>query len=612
MKTLLVAVNAKYIHTCLAAYTLRTYARSKGFAVDMVEYTINQPIDDVVRDLYVRQPDWIGFSCYIWNIDAVKTMAETLRLVMPDVPMWFGGPEVTYDAQRWLEDEAPYADGVIMGEGEATFAALLNNFAQASSAPTALAPTAPNPVSPDPGSQDLAETPGVAYRDPYGKVRVNPPAEPLSMDDVPFPYGEEDDLANRIVYYESSRGCPFSCSYCLSSVEKSVRFRSMDKVRSDLDYFLAKKVRQVKFVDRTFNLNAERTRQIWEYIRDNDNGVTNFHFEMAADLLDEGSLAILRTLRRGLVQFEIGVQTTNEESLRAIHRQTDGERLKQSVAIIKEEGNIHQHLDLIVGLPYEDVGSVQQSFNDVYRMKPEQLQVGFLKVLKGSPIAEESREYQIKYHPRPPYEVMSTKWLTYADIIQQKTVEKMVDAYYNSGQFKMSLSYLETLYPNPYSLFQALGEYHVKRHGDLVNHARIWRYETLLAFYKEKINDRADEFVQLLTHDLYHRENLKKRPDFAREEDEGTKEAKRAFYEKDENIAIYLPNHRSYEKRQITRMTHFERFFVDIHTMAETGEIIKQDVLAIFDYLERDPITNDARVQYLRNKQTCQRKRQKA
>jgi radical SAM superfamily enzyme YgiQ (UPF0313 family) len=498
---------------------------------------------------------------------------------------------VTYNAQECLEANS-YLNGIIMGEGEETLIKLLNHYKNTSQETKSKTLETP---------PKLEEIHGITFRNEEGIIQSNQPADLLNIDHIPFPYDDEDDFTNRIVYYESSRGCPFSCSYCLSSIEKAVRFRNLEKVKQELTYLLTKKVGQVKFVDRTFNLDPNRTRNIWKFIQDHDNGITNFHFEISADLLNEEDYQLLRTLRKGLVQFEIGIQSTNPNTLHAIQRKSNLSQIKTSINKIKEGNNVHQHLDLIVGLPYEDYESSRQSFQDVYQLKPEQIQLGFLKVLRGSPIQKETKDHDLLHQPRPPYEVLSTKWLTYSDLTRLKTVEEMLDIYYNSGQFKMAISYLEHFYKNPIDLFHSLGEYYSSQYKRKMSHSRMQRYEILLDFYIESIKEETGAFTQLLLFDLYRREDLKKRPDFADEED---KKVKRDFYEKEENIINHLPNYINHEKKQVIRMTHLEKFSVDIFNMATKGEVEYREVYVLFDYQERDPLTNDARMIRLLSGQT--------
>ena len=428
VRNLIVAINAKYIHSNLAIYSIRAYCKKCGINLDIAEFTINQKTDRMLKEIYKKKPDFIGFSCYIWNIEFVLKLAGEVKRVLPDVTIWLGGPEVSYDAANVIADN-DFVDGVMIGEGERTFSRVIKAYEN---------------------GDDVSQIPGVAVR---GSIKVHQ-AEYMNMDDIPFPYENFKDMEHRIIYYESSRGCPYSCSYCLSSVDKRVRFRSMELVKKELKVFIDANVPQVKFVDRTFNCDRKRTKEIWEFIRDNDNGITNFHFEISADIITDEEIELLHSLRPGLVQLEIGVQTTNEKTVQAIRRKMDFEKLSYVVNRIHETGNVHQHLDLIAGLPYEDYASFRNSFNDVYALKPEQLQLGFLKVLKGSYMQEQAYENDIVYSSYPPYEVLSTPWLPYSDVLRLKGVEEMVGVYYNSGQFVTTVKYMEKYFDTPFDMFE--------------------------------------------------------------------------------------------------------------------------------------------------------------
>ena len=430
MKFLLAAINAKYIHSNPGVYSLRAFARTKipGADIEIGEYTINHQMDLILQDIYRRKPDFIGFSCYIWNISYIMEIVRDVKKVLPEVEIWLGGPEVSYDAKKVLTRE-PDVCGVMRGEGELTFTELVRAYLKREELCAA--------------SLDLDHIPGITYRAESGEVVERGPQRLLSLDEIPFYYDDMAGFENRIVYYESSRGCPFSCSYCLSSIDKTVRFRSLDLVLPELQFFLDHKVPQVKFVDRTFNCKRDHTLGIWRYLVEHDNGITNFHFEVSADIFDEEELELIGKMRPGLIQLEIGVQSTNPDTIKEIHRHMDLVKLKQAVDRVYDYRNTHQHLDLIAGLPYENYESFMRSFDDVYRMRPDQLQMGFLKVLKGSYMEEQVAAYDLKYRGIPPYEVLSTKWLPYSDVIRLKGVEDMVEVYYNSGQFPATMKLLE-------------------------------------------------------------------------------------------------------------------------------------------------------------------------
>ena len=544
MKILLAACNAKYIHSNLAVYDLQAYASEYTDHIILKEYTINQQKDDIMRDIYLEHPDVVCVSCYIWNISFVKELMADLAKILPDADFWAGGPEVSYDAEKFLT-ENPEFKGVMVGEGEETFRELAGYYVEKN-------------------SQDLKDMTGICYKDGE-KIIHNGWRQIMDLSSIPFIYKDLSDFKNRIIYYESSRGCPFSCSYCLSSIDKKLRFRDTEMVKKELQFFIDNKVPQVKFVDRTFNCKHDHAMAIWKYINEHDNGVTNFHFEISADLLREEELQEMSTMRPGLIQLEIGVQSTNPDTIKAIHRTMDFEKLKGIVDRIHSFGNIHQHLDLIAGLPYEDYDSFRHSFNDVYALKPQQLQLGFLKVLKGSHMMEMCQEYGIVYKTREPYEVLSTKWLDYDHVLKLKTVENMVEVYYNSGQFQNTLEYLEGFFPDAFSIYERLGNFYMEKgYGD-VSHTRMRRYEILLEFLEDVSEISMDQVKDQMVYDLYLRENLKSRPGFARDQ--------KPF------------------ERQIWDFRKREKVAKNAHV-----EVFADGKVLLFDYADRDPLTNNARV----------------
>lgn len=584
MKFLLVALNSKYIHSNPALYSLRAYVGDElREHVELAEYTINHVFTDVLADIYKRQPDVIGISCYIWNIRMVRELTKELHKLLPEVPVWLGGPEVSYDAPKVLCAH-PEVTGIMVGEGEETFRELLTYYVEREGS------LAEGSFGTD--AEGLLRIKGLCLRSGYTS-----PRELTDMSALPFLYEDLSAFENRIIYYESSRGCPFRCSYCLSSIDKTVRFRDLDTVKKELQFFLDYRVKQVKFVDRTFNCNHSHATAIWQYILDHDNGVTNFHFEISADLLNEEELALLSRMRPGLVQLEIGVQSVNSETLAAIHRKMNVDRLEQIVARINSGNNVHQHLDLIAGLPYEDYESFGRSFDRVYAMGPEQLQLGFLKVLTGSEMHARAEEFGICYTDKPPYEVLYTKWLPFADVLRLKRIEEMVELYYNSNQFVHTLRFLEQAFLSPFRMYEALAEFYEEK-GYFVNSpARSYRYQVLLAFACEK--DRSHEVVyrELLTYDLYLRENVKSRPDFAADLTP-YKEAMREFYRREEETRTYLPEYEAYDSKQLARMTHLEPFTYSVWDMGIRGKVkaAEEPLFVLFDYEKRSPLTGDARV----------------
>ena len=544
MKILLAACNAKYIHSNLAVYDLQAYASDYADHIVLKEYTINQQKDDIMRDIYLEHPDVVCVSCYIWNLSFVKELMADLIKILPGADFWAGGPEVSYDAEKFLTENSEFK-GVMVGEGEETFKELAGYYVEK------------NP-------QDLKDMTGICYRD-GDQIIHNGWRQIMDLSSIPFIYKDLSEFKNRIIYYESSRGCPFSCSYCLSSIDKKLRFRDTETVKKELQFFIDNKVPQVKFVDRTFNCKHDHAMAIWKYINEHDNGVTNFHFEISADLLREEELQEMSTMRPGLIQLEIGVQSTNPDTIKAIHRTMDFEKLKGIVDRIHSFGNIHQHLDLIAGLPYEDYDSFRHSFNDVYALKPQQLQLGFLKVLKGSHMMEMCKEYGIVYKTQEPYEVLSTKWLDYDHVLKLKTVENMVEVYYNSGQFQNTLEYLENFFPDAFSIYERLGSFYMEKgYGD-VSHTRMRRYEILLEFLEDVPEISIDQVKDQMVYDLYLRENLKSRPGFARDQ--------KPF------------------ERQVWDFRKREKVAKNAHV-----EVFADGTVLLFNYADRDPLTNNAHV----------------
>lgn len=583
MQFLLVAVNAKYIHTNPALYSLRAYAGKELIPfVSMAEYTINNRVEEVLGSLYLKDPDVIGFSCYIWNFHFIQELLRELPKVLPETEIWLGGPEVSFDGQEALK-KFPMVRGIMAGEGEQTFKDLLSFY---------VAKDHPKMKS---GYGNLLEIPGLVLPEGSSLART-----PLDFSTVPFPYDDLGEFKNKIIYYESSRGCPFRCSYCLSSIDKTVRFRDMELVMRELQYFLDHNVPQVKFIDRTFNCSRSRVLEIWKYLADHDNGITNFHFEIAAELLGREELELLKIMRPGLLQLEIGVQTTNPETLRKINRPADPEKIAGIVKEIKSGENIHVHLDLIAGLPYEGYDSFGRSFDCVYRMTPHQLQLGFLKVLKGTAIWEQAEAYGIVYGDRMPYEVLYTKWLSYGEVLKLKRIEEMVELYYNSNQFVYTLSALEREFSAPFAMFEELAAYYEKN-GYLVNSpARSYRYQVLLDFVKDRIPEKTELFKELLTFDLYLRENAKSRPSFARDL-LPWREKIWQFYCGEEEKPDLLAAYSDYHARQTMKMTHMEGFYYPVWEACKEMELIrgKEPGFVLFDYKKRDALTGAAAVYVL-------------
>ena len=611
MKILLAAINAKYIHSNLAVYCLKAYAASKGYPVEIAEYTINQQPEEVLRDLYERNADVVAFSCYIWNIGFVKTVIRDYKKVRPHCEIWLGGPEVSYRGEALLK-ELPEVRGIMVGEGEETFAKLVSLYerlgkdrvytgteGKKSGSTTESVSHTSEEVQDKQEGVVWQEIPGIIVRQTNGAILTTKQALPLDFSRLPFPYGDGsvsvpekeavllDSFENRIIYYESSRGCPFSCAYCLSSIDKRVRFRDMDLVKRELVFFLEKRVPQVKFIDRTFNVNGPRTMELLQFIKENDNGITNFHFEIAAELLTEEQTVLLNTLRPGLVQLEIGVQSTNEETLHAVCRKTELSVLKEKVAAVREKNNVHIHLDLIAGLPKENLASFKNSFNEVYRMRPHQLQLGFLKVLSGAPMEQMAGDNEIVYQSAPPYEVLSTRWLSFEDIILLKKVEELAEVYYNSGQFIYSMIYLQHFFETPFDFFEQLAFYYEEKKLLGMKISRNRRYEILLEFVKERLLLKTETelpvFGQILFYDFCLREKPKSRPSFGQCRQ----------LDKQKLKEIYL----SFGvKREEEGMHDIEEFSFDPVAAAEKGSVTGEACYILFSYETREAMYGQAKV----------------
>ncbi len=565
MKILLTAINAKYIHSNLAIYSLRTCAGEYSENVELAEFTINNQKDYILEEIYKKNPDVLCLSCYIWNIDYVESVAKEFHKICPDVPIWVGGPEVSYEVRTFLEKNR-FIAGIMIGEGEETFKELCRHYIDKDIV--------------------LSDIKGLAYRKEDKSISVTQPRGIMDMSKIPFCYDTMEDFSNRIIYYESSRGCPFSCSYCLSSVDKTLRFRDIELVKKELKFFIDQNVPQIKFVDRTFNCNHKHAMAIWQFIKENDNGITNFHFEISADLINEEELALISDMRPGLIQLEIGVQSTNDTTIREIHRTMNLERLKDIVAKIQKGGNIHEHLDLIAGLPYEGYESFKKSFDEIYELKPNQLQLGFLKVLKGSYMYEHAKEYGIVYHDGPPYEVLKTNWLSFDEVLKIKQVEEMLEVYYNSGQFEITMKVLERLFDSAFDMFRQLGEYYEQKGYFGMNHSRIRRCEILLEFVKayESTREYVHIIEQALIYDLYYRENCKSRPSWACD------------------VAEF--KHMTHYYCKNGKLSHVEPFLYDfpgkdVKSIDAIPQKLSEPIWVLFHYDKRDPLDNQAYVEHV-------------
>ncbi len=609
MKILLVAINAKYIHSNLAVYSLKAYAKEFAKQIVIGEYSINHRTDYILEQIYKQKPDVLCFSCYIWNIAYVEELIREYHKLCPNVPIWLGGPEVSFEVETFLK-EHPQVTGILIGEGERNFYALCEYYVKGTGSLENLSGIAWRKNLEKTLEAEICQIESVELTDSnLGEIQIISADEPMNLSEIPFCYEEIDDFKNRIIYYESSRGCPFHCSYCLSSVDKKLRFRDLELVKRELAFFIEKEVPQVKFVDRTFNCVHEHAIEIWKFIKEQDRGITNFHFEISADLLNEEELNLLASMRPGLVQLEIGVQSVNEATITEIHRSMKLERLKENVKRIQKVENIHQHLDLIAGLPYEGIKDFARSFDEIYALKPNQLQLGFLKVLKGSYMYEHTKDYEMKYHDLPPYEVLETKWLCFDEVLKIKQVEEMLEVYYNSGQFEITMKLLETFFASPFEMFAQLGAFYEEKGYLAMSHSRLRRCEILLEFVEKVLlkniscgksqseNGRAlegksdrnrEDICELikegLTFDLYYRENCKSRPYWAVPVSELKQLTKQ--YCKNGSLSHIEPFHYRFPSKSQK-------------TLKNLPKREENAVYVFFDYQKRDPLDHQAKVSLL-------------
>lgn len=650
MRFLLCGINAKYIHSNLAIFSLKAYADRKkipGAEIILKEYTINNYVEDILQDLYEEKADVVIFSCYIWNISFVRELAAELKKVSPDVKIWAGGPEVSYAANKFLM-ENPAFDLIMQGEGEEVFSELIRltveekcrikDVYKQSESKKVLSGIVEKrysierkqAVKEEKDIEDkhfagednvyptnyidmskLQKLQGIAVRDFSGEAALGNAesnignktkiintgfATLMDMDTIPFVYEDFHLFEHKILYYETSRGCPFCCSYCLSSVDKTVRFRSLPIVKKELDAFLEAKVPQVKFVDRTFNCNRQRAIDIWSYLVEHDNGITNFHFEISSDLLGEEELELFAKMRPGLIQLEIGVQSTNGETVDAIHRHMDLDKLFHYVERVHELGNIHQHLDLIAGLPYENYERFGCSFDDLYAHEPDQLQLGFLKVLKGTMMEEEVKKYSILYRNQPPYEVLGTKWLSYDEIILLKGVEELVELYYNSGQYTLTLKYAVPFFESPFRFYEMFSAWYRGKGYHKLNHNRLEKYNILREFLREHIDENEwDTLDEIMLYDMYLRENVKGRPAWAKDTAQYKKEWKALYREQGEKLFPEDVQAGIYDSKRAANQSHIEVFEINIKKFEQSGQVEKKQVFCLFDYSRRNPLNRAAR-----------------
>lgn len=568
MKTVIVALNSKYIHSALAPWYLKANCTPDCGEVKVMEFSINEMTDSILSEIYEENCDIAAFSCYIWNIGEVLKIADNLKKVLPKVKIILGGPEVSFSSYEIMKNNT-FIDYILSGEGEEAFRNLLRSFSDPSIA--------------------LSSIKSLTYRDGQNIVCGNEYAIIEDLNTIRSPYTEDmlKSVGNKIVYYESSRGCPFNCSYCLSSTFKGVRYLDLERVKSDILMFVRNGIKMVKFVDRTFNCNPDRAKQIFAFIIENA-GDTCFHFEAAADLFDEEMLSILSKAPNGLIQFEIGVQTTNIKTIEAINRKTRLEKVFDNVQKINNLKNIHIHLDLIVGLPYENYESFKKSFDDVYGLAPQQLQVGFLKLLKGSLIRKESDKHGYKFRDYPPYEVLSNDYLSYGEISKLKNIEDMVERFFNSGRFAKTLDYLIKVFSSPFDFYEKLSEYFKECGYFKRSLSSRDLYTVIMNFVRDgKLDVDLKMVNELLKFDFLVSNNTNNLPiGIVRNMEPGFKEKCFEFLKKEENVSEYIPYFKGFPAKQIYNKVHFERFLYDV----TKDNITQCNDVVLFDYTHYNSI----------------------
>ncbi|MCI2778265.1 B12-binding domain-containing radical SAM protein [Clostridium perfringens] len=549
MKILLTAINSKYIHSNLAVRYLKAFTKDLDFQGDIKEFSINDRVENILEGIIEEKPDVVAFSCYIWNMEFVNRLAELIKLVDPKIEILYGGPEVSYEGKEFLENhEGEY---VIVGEGEKTFREF---------------------VLYKLGEGKIENIKGLNYKRD-GKVFENPKRPEMDMNELVFPYTYEEDINNKIVYYEASRGCPFKCKYCLSSVMHGVRFLDVERVKKELKYFMERGLKLVKFVDRTFNCNREYTVELLKYLSEQDTE-TRFHFEVAADLLTEEQIEILNNAPKGRFQLEVGVQTTNNEVLHNINRYITYENIKEKVLKVAAGKNVMQHLDLIAGLPGEDLESFKKSFNDVHAIRPDEIQLGFLKLLKGSSMREEAEKWGIVYSPYAPYEIIRSKDISYEELLLLKKVEAMVDKYYNSCKFNNVIKFFLNIYEKPFDFYYDLAMFFEEKGNFKRSIGNVEYYKILLDFYIEKIGGEDEGlFKEVLKFDYLCFNKKRWLPDFllrtiTKEDEQSIKD--------------------SFDRQMPFKKAHIEKFEIDIINYIKNGEINFEPKYLIFDEMNFD------------------------
>ncbi len=552
MKVILVGVNSKFVHSNLAIRYLKAYTEDLNYTCKNMEFSINDRVERVVEELLQEKPNFIGFSCYIWNIDFIIQLANLIKLVNPDIEIAYGGPEVTYNPKEFLSTNV--GEYVIEGEGEESYRELIINKLK------------------EINNGEIIESITGIYIKRKNNISYGGKRSLMDMNNIIFPYDEAENLDNKIVYYEGSRGCPFNCKYCLSSTIHGVRFLDINRVRKELKFFIEKGVSLVKFVDRTFNCNKVFANAIWEFLIA-EGGETIFHFEISADLLSIESIEILKRAPKDMFQFEIGVQSTNEEVLKSINRTIKFSDISKKVRELNELNNIKQHLDLIAGLPGENYESFKKSFNDVYKIEPEELQLGFLKLLKGSQMRDESDKWGIVYSPYPPYEVLKTKDITYDELIRLKKVEHMVDKYLNSGKFNNIIKFFlcSNVFAEPFDFYYELSRFFEWKGYFARNISSNTYYELFMEFNKEVVKGNELVLRDIIKYDYLCFNNKRGIPEFMKENMDKSME---------KNIKSKLQEEKYIDN---TSQVAIFKFMIDMQEFINNKNVVNCENFILFD-----------------------------
>lgn len=562
MKVILTTLNAKYTHSSLALRYLKEYCKPVC-EVEIKEFSINNSILDILSQIYQTKPNTVGFACYIWNIEMTIKLVNLLKKVLPDITIICGGPEVSYQPEEFLRENES-VDYIIQGEGEETLYHLLAQLKL---------------------GKRIEGIPALTYYNQKNEMVSSHPIVVENLDTISFPYHDEEmaELKDKIIYYESSRGCPFSCQYCLSSATQGVRFFSINRVLDELRFFIRHDVQQVKFVDRTFNAKKSHYIQILKFLV-GQNCKTNFHFEIAADLLDDEVLDVLALMPVGRVQLEIGVQSTNEVTLDKICRNNNWDKIVHNVMRILAFNNIHLHLDLIIGLPNEDYKSFQKSFNDVYNLKPHMLQIGFLKLLKGSGISLNRKKHEYVFMDTAPYQILSNKYMSYEEVRKLHILEEVFEQYYNSGRFKNATQLLIDLIDgNAFRFYDTLTEYWQERGFHLIAHTTKSLYKYLYEFCEEKYPEKAELLKEILKFDALLSDKAGIRPDFL-DWNEEKYNTKTSYFWREKVAEKYLDQYKFTTWRDIKKKYHIEVFKFDIIKFMKTKEVVTTNLPVLFSF----------------------------